>query len=246
MLDTRCQPGKINSKDMRTQFCRSDRSLLLTRQFHKIQFYKHINFFLSHLLHILKRDSFLLSEKKKGSFFFFFFSRLYLLAFFSSAPQTFFVLIHFLFIPFSERISFQSLFFHIQMRLIATVKVSAVVFHVVGGEEPLRNVQIKVKVELLLSVASQAVECRARQLAGDIPQLMNGDVLLFVNDAIVILIGVPPVELEELHEFVGDFGSVHLVGDVHSPLHQKREHLLLASVGVVVEFVAWLDGGGTG
>merc|ERR1719285_503277 len=94
MLDTRCQPGKINSKDMRTEFCRRDRSLLFTRRFHKFQFYKHINFFLSHLLHILKRDSFWLREKKKGSFFFFF-SQLYLLAFFSSAPQTFFVLIHF-------------------------------------------------------------------------------------------------------------------------------------------------------
>jgi len=161
MLDTRCQPGKINSKDMRTEFCRRDRSLLLTRRFHKIQFYKHINFFLSHLLHILKRDSFWLREKEKGSFSFFFLSIVSFSIFLFSAADVF-VLIHFLFIfYFSERISFQSLFFHIQMRLIATVKVSAVVFHVVGGEEPLRNVQIKVKVELLLSVASQAVECRA-------------------------------------------------------------------------------------
>merc|ERR1719376_1777689 len=89
VLDTRCQPGKINSKDVRTEFCRRDRSLLFTRRFHKFQFYKHINFFLSHLLHILKRDSFWLREKKKGSFFFFFFSVVSFSIFLFSAADVF-------------------------------------------------------------------------------------------------------------------------------------------------------------
>lgn len=147
------------------------------------------------------------------------------------------------------------------MKLVAAVEISAVVFDVVGRKEPSRNVNVEVKVQLFLSIVSQAVKGRARELSRDVPKLVNGDVFLSVNDAIVILVGVPPVELEELHEFVWEFFSLHLPADVHSPLDelvhgdaaiavfvcaldQEGESLLLAGAAVIVEFVTWLDSSG--
>jgi len=144
---------------------------------------------------------------------------------------------------------------------ITSVKISAVVFDVVRREEPLRNVQVELEIQSIFAVIGKAVESGTGEFGRDVPQFVDGDVLVFINDTVIVLVGVPPVELEELHEFVRDVISFHLLADVHAPLdelvhgdgaiavlvrrfHQEGERLLLTRVSVIVEFVARLDGGG--
>jgi len=115
----------------------------------------------------------------------------------------------------------------------------------------------------MLAVVGETIKSRTSQFLRDVPKFVNGDVLISIDHTIVVLIGVPPVEFEELHEFVWDVISLHLPADAHSPfdelvhrngaisvfvrrLHQERKRLLLTSIRVVVEFVAWLNGGCAG
>merc|ERR1712042_395443 len=115
----------------------------------------------------------------------------------------------------------------------------------------------------MFAVVGETIKSRASQFLGNVPKFVNCDVLISIDHTIVVLICVSPVEFEELHEFVRDMISLHLSTDAHSPfdklvhrngaiaifissLHQKRKRLLLTSIRVVVEFVAWLNRGCAG